>query len=143
LQDRPLLDVQLDEDVEIAPDSRRGGRRIETDRAHRVAERHTVAVAHAIGLTGLEPIGDRASPPEVRVEPAPLFLTDRDALEDSSGSAEPVPAAGHRCDRRDDAEGSVERAAAAYRVDMGAGRYDTSAARSFDPSPHVSDGIAL
>src|SRR6266850_4977901 len=143
LEDRPLLDVELDEDIEIAADGRRRGRRIEPDRTHGVAERHAVSVTRAIRLTRFEPIGDRSRAPEIRVEPAPLLLADRKTLEDSRGPAEPLPQRAYRLDPRHDAEGPVERAAAAHRVDMRAGRDDAPTARPFDPSPYVADGVPL
>ena len=128
LEDRTLLDVQLDEDIEISADGCRGCSRVQADPAHRLGQAHAIRVPHAVGLARLEPIGDRARAPEVRIEAAALFLADRDAFEYSGGSAEPLPEAAHRLDARDDAERSVECAAATHRVDMRAGRNDPSAA---------------
>ena len=143
LKDGALLDMELDKSVEVPAHSGRGGRWIESDRAHRVAERHAVGVTSPIGLTGLEPIGDRARTPEVRVEATPLLLADRDALEYSCRSAEPLPQAAHRLDPRDYAERSIQRAAAAHGVDVRTRRDHAATARSLDAAPHVADSVAL
>ena len=97
---------------------------------------------HPVGLPRLEPIGDRARAPEVRIEAAALLLADREAFEDSGGSAEPLPQAADRLNPRDDAERSVERATTAHRVDVRPRRDDAPAARPLDPSPHVPHRVA-
>src|SRR5437763_1267532 len=118
LADRALLDVELDEHVDVATHRAREVRRIQTDGAHAIGERDAIRVAHALRLVRLEAIRDRPRSPEVRVEAASFFFADGDALEDPRRPAVALPEAGDRLDPRNDAEGAIERAAAANGVDV-------------------------
>src|SRR3989454_836325 len=142
LENRALLDVQLDEDVDVATHGTRRSGGVEADRTHRVGERDAVGVADAFGFVRLEAIGDGARAPEVGVETAALFLADGDTLEDPRRPAEAVPETRDRFDPRDDAERAVERAAAADRVDVRSGHDRAASARALDAPPDVPDRVA-
>src|SRR5262245_9709624 len=75
LEDRALLDVELDPGVEVVALRLRDPLRIEPDRPHRLADRGALAVADLLGLLLREPADNRARAPEVgRVEAAGFLL---------------------------------------------------------------------
>src|SRR5437773_12119071 len=84
LEDRALLDVELDEGVDVAADRLSDVRGIETHATHRVGQRDAVGVACARGFVGRDAVGDRGRAPAVRVGGAGLLLTECDRLEGAS-----------------------------------------------------------
>src|SRR6266849_5531124 len=128
LENRALLDVQLDECVDIVARGRGDPRGIET------------ALTHCGGDFGVYGIGcacDRSRPPEVRREARAFFLADRDDLE----RAPRFPLGfEQRLDGRepsDDAEGAVEPAAVADRIDVGSGNDALSFISAFRSTPQI------
>ncbi len=111
--------------------------------AHRLADRHALAVADPFRLVRRDRADDRARAPEVgRVETARLLLAQRHRLERAARRAELLAQGPERDERGDDAERAVVAAAGGLRVDVRPGCDHRAALAPGERPPHVADRVA-
>ena len=139
LEDRPLLDVQLDPGADVVARGLGDLPRVEADRLHRLADRQAVVLVDSLGVVRPDRADDRARAPEVgRVKAARLLLAERHRLERAPRLAELLAQSPEGDDPRDHAERSVVPAAGVLRVDVRAGRDDGTRFGSGEAAPRRS-----
>src|SRR6185437_11962556 len=141
VEDRALLDVELQERAEVTAPRLGDPGRIEADRAHRLGEHHSLDVAVALRLPRLNRPEQRPASPEVADEAAILFLGTHEYL-DGIGRPRVATLQGpRRDDRPDDPQSPVELPAGVYRIDVRPDEDDRGSFVTVQASEEVADGI--